>query len=100
MTAVPQVRQFSKIKEVVSGWSGIREFLRGGDEGELVPVVIPRDRRRYGWLFLLLLAFAWSASPSSRGHRDRGAGGSICGFLDRARAALVMARSDYRDRAG
>jgi hypothetical protein len=57
MTAVSQVRQFSKIKEVVSGWSGIREFLRGGDAGELVPVVIPRDRRRYGWLFLLFLAF-------------------------------------------
>jgi regulator of protease activity HflC (stomatin/prohibitin superfamily) len=56
MTATPQVRQFSKIKEVVSGWSNIREYLRGGDAGELVPVVIPKDRRRYGWLFLLGLA--------------------------------------------
>jgi regulator of protease activity HflC (stomatin/prohibitin superfamily) len=52
MTAM-QVRQFSKIKEVVAGWSNIREYLRGGDAGELVPVVIPKDRRRYGWIYLL-----------------------------------------------
>ncbi|TCJ14817.1 SPFH domain-containing protein [Rubrobacter taiwanensis] len=57
MTVAPQARQFSKIKEVVSGWSGIRQYLRGGDEGQLVPVVIPKDRRRYGWIFLLGVAF-------------------------------------------
>ena len=28
----------------------------GGDEGQIVPVVIPKDRRRYGWLFLLGVA--------------------------------------------
>jgi regulator of protease activity HflC (stomatin/prohibitin superfamily) len=55
MTA-PSVPEFSKIKEVVTGWSGVRRYLRGGDEGEIVPVVIPKDRRRYGWLFLLGLA--------------------------------------------
>jgi len=55
MTA-PSVPEFSKIKEVVTGWSGVRRFLRGGDEGQIVPVVIPKDRRRYGWLFLLGLA--------------------------------------------
>ena len=55
MTAA-SVPQFSKIKEVVTGWSGVRRYLRGGDEGEIVPVVIPKDRRRYGWLFLLGLA--------------------------------------------
>lgn len=51
-----QTRQFSKMKEVVSGWGQIREFLRGGDEGTLVPVVIPRDRRRLGWVFLVGVA--------------------------------------------
>ena len=55
MTA-PSVPQFSKITEVVTGWSGVRRYLRGGDEGQIVPVVIPKDRRRYGWLFLLGLA--------------------------------------------
>ncbi len=55
MTA-PSVPEFSKIKEVVTSWSGVRRYLRGGDEGQIVPVVIPKDRRRYGWLFLLGLA--------------------------------------------
>src|ERR671917_211206 len=49
----PSVPEFSKIKEVVTGWSGVRRYLRGGEEGAIVPVVIPKDRRRYGWLFLL-----------------------------------------------
>ena len=52
----PSVPEFSKIKEVVTGWSGVRRYLRGGEEGAIVPVVIPKDRRRYGWLFLLGLA--------------------------------------------
>ena len=55
--------EFSKIKEVVASWSSVRQYLRGGDEGQIVPVVIPKDRRRYGWLFmfgvaLYLLGFA------------------------------------------
>ena len=53
MATATGVPQFSKIKEVVTGWSGVRRYLRGGDEGQIVPVVIPKDRRRYGWLFLL-----------------------------------------------
>ena len=56
MTTASSVPQFSKIKEVVTGWSGVRRYLRGGDEGQIVPVVIPKDRRRYGWLFLLGVA--------------------------------------------
>src|SRR5215203_3175978 len=61
--AVARMQEFSRIKEVVSGWSGVRQYLRGGDAGQIVPVVIPKDRRRYGWLFLLgigvyLLGFA------------------------------------------
>lgn len=54
--AVANVQEFSRIKEVVSGWSGVRQFLRGGDGGQIVPVVILKDRRRYGWLFLLGIA--------------------------------------------
>lgn len=53
MTEAPRMHEFSKIKEVVAGWSSVRQFLRGGDAGQIVPVVIPRDRRRYGWLFML-----------------------------------------------
>jgi regulator of protease activity HflC (stomatin/prohibitin superfamily) len=53
---VARMQEFSRIKEVVSGWSRVRQYLRGGDEGQIVPVVIPKDRRRYGWLLLLGVA--------------------------------------------
>ena len=57
MTAQVRGREFSKITEVVALWSNIRQLLRAGEGGRLVPVVIPRDRRRWGWLFLFGLAF-------------------------------------------
>ena len=50
-------QNFSKIKEVVTTWGSIRQYLRGGDNGDLVPVVIPRDRRGYGWLYMVVFAF-------------------------------------------
>jgi regulator of protease activity HflC (stomatin/prohibitin superfamily) len=56
MTAMQTTPGFSKITEVVTGWSGVRQYLRGGDAGQIVPVVIPKDRRRFGWLFLLGVA--------------------------------------------
>ncbi len=56
MSTVTRVQGFSKVKEVVAGWSDVARFLRGGDQGQLVPVVIPKDLRRYGWLFVLGLA--------------------------------------------
>lgn len=47
-------KTFSKIKEVVATWNEIRHLLRSGDEGSLVPVVIPRSKARgYGWLFAI-----------------------------------------------
>lgn len=44
---------FSRIKEVVAAWNGIRQYLRSGDGGHLVPVVIPRDQRGFTWLYIL-----------------------------------------------
>ncbi len=52
----PAGREFSRIKEAVAGWSDMRQVLRGGEGGQSVPVVIPRDRRRNGWLVVLGLA--------------------------------------------
>ena len=43
----------SSIKEVVSGWSDVARYLRGGDSGSLVPVVIPKDKRGLGWTSLI-----------------------------------------------
>jgi len=50
-------RGFSKIKEVVAVWQNIRQLLRSGEDGHLVPVVIPKDRRGFGWLLPAALAF-------------------------------------------
>jgi regulator of protease activity HflC (stomatin/prohibitin superfamily) len=50
-------REFSKVKEAVATWGRVRQLLRSGEEGQVVPVVIPKDRRRAGWLFPLGLAF-------------------------------------------
>ena len=49
-------REFSKVKEAVAAWGRVRQLLRSGEEGQVVPVVIPKDRRRAGWLFPLGLA--------------------------------------------
>ncbi|MCP4358857.1 MAG: SPFH domain-containing protein [Chloroflexi bacterium] len=38
-------RDFSRIKEVVASWDSVQRVLRTGDQGALVPVVIPKDRR-------------------------------------------------------
>ncbi|MBG0829618.1 SPFH domain-containing protein [Planomonospora sp. ID67723] len=46
-------REFSKIKESLAAWSDIRQLLRGGESGQLVPVVIPKDRRGFAWVTLL-----------------------------------------------
>jgi regulator of protease activity HflC (stomatin/prohibitin superfamily) len=48
---------FSKIKETVAVWQNIRQLLRGGEDGHLVPVVIPRDRRGFAWLLLVAVGF-------------------------------------------
>ncbi len=47
---VAQGQGFSKVKEVVTAWSNIRQMLRSGDQGYLVPVVIPKGRQGYGWI--------------------------------------------------
>jgi regulator of protease activity HflC (stomatin/prohibitin superfamily) len=56
MNALMGRREVSKITEAVALWSNIRQLLRSGADGALVPVVIPKDRRRSGWLLLLLFA--------------------------------------------
>ena len=49
-------RQFSSVKEIVAPWSQVRQYLRSGDGGDLIPVVIPKDRRGYGSLLFIGLA--------------------------------------------
>lgn len=45
----------SVISEEVAPWSEIPQLLRGGEAGTLVPVIIPRHRRRVWWMLPLWL---------------------------------------------
>ncbi|MFC3999151.1 SPFH domain-containing protein [Nocardiopsis sediminis] len=51
MSTPERGRNGSSIKEAVSSWNDIARLLRGGDQGALVPVVIPRDSRGLKWTF-------------------------------------------------
>ena len=46
----------SSIKEVVSGWGDVARLLRGGEQGAVVPVVIPKDTRGLRWVTLVWIA--------------------------------------------
>ena len=50
----PVSRGNSTIKEALASWGDIARLLRGGDQGALVPVVIPRDSRGLKWM-----TFVW-----------------------------------------
>ncbi len=56
MTMDVRRQGFSRIRESVAAWSQIRQLLSSGEEGQVVPVVIPKGRRGYGWLMLLGVA--------------------------------------------
>ncbi|GAB3709497.1 SPFH domain-containing protein [Nocardiopsis nanhaiensis] len=43
----------SNIKESLASWSDLAGLLRGGDQGAIVPVVIPRDNRGLRWTMLV-----------------------------------------------
>ncbi|MEJ3749856.1 SPFH domain-containing protein [Actinomycetes bacterium KLBMP 9797] len=66
-------------------WSDIARLLRGGEAGTLVPVIIPRHRRKLGWmipLWLGLLALLTGVLASIRGD------GGLAGFAYGAIAVL------------
>jgi regulator of protease activity HflC (stomatin/prohibitin superfamily) len=52
-----QKQSFSKIKEAVATWNNVRQLLRSGEGDHLVPVIIPKGRRSFGFLFWFVLAF-------------------------------------------
>jgi len=53
----------SSIKEALAGWGEVAALLRGGDQGALVPVVIPRDSRGTRWLVLVWLG-VWALASA------------------------------------
>ncbi|MDR7304628.1 SPFH domain-containing protein [Haloactinomyces albus] len=77
-----QQRSFSRITDAVAAWSNIRQLIRGGDEGNLVPVVIPKDNRGIGWLVLLLAALYLAGTAAF--------GGGVVATVAWAGAALAL----------
>ncbi|MFE6304915.1 SPFH domain-containing protein [Nocardiopsis sp. NPDC057823] len=53
MSQQVNVRSGSSIKESLSSWSDLAGLLRGGDQGAVVPVVIPKDNRGLRWMVLV-----------------------------------------------
>ncbi|WP_326796895.1 SPFH domain-containing protein [Streptomyces sp. NBC_01808] len=50
------MKRRSVISELVAAWGDIPQLLRGGEAGTLIPVIIPRHRRRLWWMVPLWLA--------------------------------------------
>lgn len=85
----------SSIKEALAGWGDVAALLRGGDQGALVPVVIPRDNRGMRWLLLLWIA-AWAILSSIfllAGDYALGTPALVLGILSILGAALWWWRS-------
>jgi regulator of protease activity HflC (stomatin/prohibitin superfamily) len=53
MSSDTRRQNVSRIKEAVAPWGRVRQLLRSGEDGQVVPVVIPKDRRGFGWLGLI-----------------------------------------------
>ncbi|WP_159942742.1 MULTISPECIES: SPFH domain-containing protein [unclassified Nocardiopsis] len=53
MSQSVNVRSGSSIKESLASWGDLASLLRGGDQGAIVPVVIPRDNRGLRWMVLV-----------------------------------------------
>jgi regulator of protease activity HflC (stomatin/prohibitin superfamily) len=52
----------SGIKEASSGWGDVTRLIRGGDQGAIVPVVVPRNTRGMKWAVLIWFALLMFAS--------------------------------------
>lgn len=81
MSDIGVTQQSSKLREVVSAWSNIRQLLRGGDEGYLVPVVIPKHRARHGWMVGLVIALYLAGVAVFADSGTRGAAAIAAGIV-------------------
>ncbi|WP_156250154.1 SPFH domain-containing protein [Pseudactinotalea terrae] len=77
--SVREVRgaRMSSIKESLASWNDVAALLRGGDDGALVPVVIPRDSRGTRWLVPIWLGVWALASAVLLMLDERGALGTL-----------------------
>ncbi|WP_240136395.1 SPFH domain-containing protein [Streptomyces sp. MUM 178J] len=66
----------SVISEAVAPWSEIAQLLRGGEAGTLIPVIIPRHRRRLWWMLPLWLGLFALLSGVMLSVREAGSKGA------------------------
>lgn len=88
--------RMSSIKEALAGWGDVASLLRGGEDGALVPVVIPRDSRGTRWLVLIWLAvwaFGSTALLMASGHGGLSTATLVAGIVLVLLAALWWWRS-------
>ncbi|WP_301127718.1 SPFH domain-containing protein [Streptomyces cacaoi] len=72
----------SVITEEVAPWGDIPQLLRGGEAGTLVPVIIPRHRRRVWWMVPFWLGLlSLSAGVMAAVRDDGGAAGAAWGVF-------------------
>ncbi|MFC7330072.1 SPFH domain-containing protein [Marinactinospora rubrisoli] len=83
-------RGSSSIKESLASWGDIARLLRGGDQGQLVPVVIPRDGRGLKWLVLVWVGL-WLLGVALIGASIGLAGFMVVGALVLALVGLLLA---------
>jgi regulator of protease activity HflC (stomatin/prohibitin superfamily) len=86
----------SSIKEVLAGWGDVARLLRGGEQGAVVPVVIPKDSRGLRWMTLVWFALWAILSGFMLMGADRGTLGVLAivvGILSVLLAALWWWRS-------
>lgn len=76
-----QEHGFSKVKEAVTVWNNVRQLLRSGEGEHLVPVVIPKSKRGFGWLTWFALAFWLGATLMLGAIRGGGFGLFVLGVL-------------------
>ncbi|MHC0431711.1 SPFH domain-containing protein [Streptomyces sp. O3] len=92
-----RMSQRSVISEAVASWSEIPQLLRGGEAGTLVPVIIPRHRRRLWWMlplwggvFALLCGVMLSVKEADSGAVGDVAYGALAGLAYAIGVVLLL----------
>ncbi|WP_156726015.1 SPFH domain-containing protein [Streptomyces apocyni] len=92
-----RMSQRSVISEAVASWSEIPQLLRGGEAGTLVPVIIPRHRRKLWWMlplwasaFALLTGVMLSIKAADSGTVGDVAYGAPAGFAYAVGGVLLL----------
>ncbi|MFW6723359.1 SPFH domain-containing protein [Streptomyces sp. MAR4 CNY-716] len=84
------MKRRSVISELVAAWGDIPQLLRGGEAGTLIPVIIPRHRRRLWWMVPLWLSLLALATGVMAGLQSGSEDGWSSGAYDALAAASYV----------